>query len=640
MKRFIVLIIIAYILGIIIGLYKLSCVVLFFVFFITIGYIYLSKINFAIKLRNKFKSKFKNIMVLFLAFILGVLYIRFYSENWEKINNNLNENNLKLEIINLEKETNYQKTFKAKILNGKNKNKNVLLKVNNKQNLFKKIEIGHKIYANCQIQEIEVQRNTGGFDYKEYLKSKNIYGIMKFKSGKIIENNKYSIYYIKNAIIKNIYLKLKKEDADFILALTIGYKASLDQEIKENFSKINLSHMLAISGMHISYLMIVLNFIFKSIKSKYKSLILIFILFFFNSLIGDIPSVNRVCITFILSLVSSFFYRKSDNLCNLAVSGMIILLKNPYSVKDLSFIFSYIGTIGIILIYPILKEKFEVFLVTKKILLFFQSKNNKFLSIFLNKVLNYLLEMVLITISANMLLVPLIVYNFNSIFLLFILSNAIISPIFTICIIFSFILLLISYLPLNLFEIFSNIYSIIIEKIIWLTNFFSNLEFFNILISTPKVYILLITYLLILAFIFFQRSKKIKFKIFEYIKENLMKKIKQFSKIKSITAVILIFILIFTIYNISDKKTLKIYFVDVGQGDCCLIVTPNNKKVLIDGGGEKSDSYDIGKNVLIPYLLDRGIKKIDYIIISHFDTDHVRRITFCNERIKGRLCNN
>ena len=119
-----------------------------------------------------------------------------------------------------------------------------------------------------------------------------------------------------------------------------------------------------------------------------------------------------------------------------------------------------------------------------------------------------------------------------------------------------------------------------------------------------------------------------------------MKKIKQFSKIKSITAVILIFILIFTIYNISDKKTLKIYFVDVGQGDCCLIVTPNNKKVLIDGGGEKSDSYDIGKNVLIPYLLDRGIKKIDYIIISHFDTDHVRRITFCNERIKGRLCNN
>ena len=67
---------------------------------------------------------------------------------------------------------------------------------------------------------------------------------------------------------------------------------------------------------------------------------------------------------------------------------------------------------------------------------------------------------------------------------------------------------------------------------------------------------------------------------------------------------------------------MKIYFINVGQGDSTLIVIPNDKKVLIDGGG--SENYDVGKNTLIPYLLDRKIQKLDYIIISHFDQDHVR----------------
>ena len=57
---------------------------------------------------------------------------------------------------------------------------------------------------------------------------------------------------------------------------------------------------------------------------------------------------------------------------------------------------------------------------------------------------------------------------------------------------------------------------------------------------------------------------------------------------------------------------------DVGQGDCTFIITPRNKKILIDGGEEN--------DVLVPYLLDRRAKTIDYIIISHFDSDHVRAV--------------
>ena len=78
---------------------------------------------------------------------------------------------------------------------------------------------------------------------------------------------------------------------------------------------------------------------------------------------------------------------------------------------------------------------------------------------------------------------------------------------------------------------------------------------------------------------------------------------------------------------------LEIYFIDVGQGDSTLIVTPNDKTILIDGGG--SSTYDVGKNTLVPYLLDRKIKKLDYVIVSHFDQDHVGRNFKC---IRGTRC--
>lgn len=60
------------------------------------------------------------------------------------------------------------------------------------------------------------------------------------------------------------------------------------------------------------------------------------------------------------------------------------------------------------------------------------------------------------------------------------------------------------------------------------------------------------------------------------------------------------------------------------NGDSTLIITPSNKTILIDGGGSLFDNYDVGENTLVPYLLDRGVNKLDYIIVSHFDADHVR----------------
>jgi competence protein ComEC len=70
-------------------------------------------------------------------------------------------------------------------------------------------------------------------------------------------------------------------------------------------------------------------------------------------------------------------------------------------------------------------------------------------------------------------------------------------------------------------------------------------------------------------------------------------------------------------------KGLKVYFIDVGQGDSTLIKTPMNNTILIDGGGSINSEFDVGKNTLIPYLLARNVNQLDYIMISHYDYDHV-----------------
>ena len=98
--------------------------------------------------------------------------------------------------------------------------------------------------------------------------------------------------------------------------------------------------------------------------------------------------------------------------------------------------------------------------------------------------------------------------------------------------------------------------------------------------------------------------------------------------------ILLMFILVISLL----PKKLKIYFVDVGQGDGTFIVTPKNKTILIDGGGSLTDEFDVGDKILIPYLLDRGYTTIDYIIISHFDQDHVRLYPIFVTRNKSEKC--
>lgn len=118
-----------------------------------------------------------------------------------------------------------------------------------------------------------------------------------------------------------------------------------------------------------------------------------------------------------------------------------------------------------------------------------------------------------------------------------------------------------------------------------------------------------------------------------------MDKFKQYiykTKIQYITIITVCLICYLVVQKL--PQDLKISFIDVGQGDCTLITTPTHKNILIDGGGNTDNSYNVGESVLLPYLLNHYIKKIDVIVISHFDTDHVRLYPIFVTRDKSEKC--
>lgn len=169
------------------------------------------------------------------------------------------------------------------------------------------------------------------------------------------------------------------------------------------------------------------------------------------------------------------------------------------------------------------------------------------------------------------------------------------------------------------------------------TNIFSNLPISKVIITTPNLILVIIYYFVLITLIYIKklRKKVVKRRIEKKILTNVDKF--KYILVKYKKSILIIVIAIFFLIQLIKPffLPLKIYFIDVGQGDSSLIITPNNKTILIDGGGNKeNENFDVGKQTLLPYLLDRKIKKIDYLMISHFDADHANGIVEVLENIK------
>ena len=605
------IIVIAWIIGIILGLYlqiSIASFVLFISLILLIFIIFEKKILKFIK-SKKIKAYYSvlnvhiKILIFLVILIVAFAQIKYYEGIFENKYKNINEDD-EISIIGTIVSDPQEKEYKTKYIlkidtinsNKKYKNTKVILYTKNGKETLK---YGDKIELVGNFKLAQERRNPGGFDYRFYLKTKKIYGIVTTKNTKRLkENNVNIISMIANKtanVIKNQSKKLlENKKACLLIGLLIGDTDEIDEETKEDFRNSNLTHMLAVSGLHVSYVLLAVNYIITKVKihKKLSKIIVMLLILFFILVTGATPSVLRAGTMTIYLILGGIFYRRISVFSSLNLSLLVIIIMNPYCLFDVGLQLSYAGTIGIVYLYPIIKEKIY-------------NKANS----------------ILITISANIVIIPIMLYNFNTISLTFFISNLLAGPIIGIIIILGFSIIIISLIFFPIANIFSKILNLLIILFLNTAKACANLPFSKIFIITPTLKFIFLYYCLL---------------VFIIIKERIQIRISIKLKNKVI-AILIILVIINPIKYFSNIKqsNLKIYFVDVGQGDSTCIVTPKNKVILIDGGGNsKDENYDIGKQTLLPYLLDKKINKIDYCIVSHFDSDHCGGLMYILKKLK------
>lgn len=516
-------------------------------------------------------TKNKKIIVILICLIISIGYVSILENKYSKISDMPIKE--MVTIISDIQEKEYKKVCTAKIVRN---NKKILINIKMSQDI-PSMKYGDSLYIEGEFKQPEEARNYKGYNYKQYLKTKKIIGTVELEKAKILKSSNGSfIHNIQKYIKDTINGTLTDEEGNLLLAILLGDKYKLSEDIQESFKTSNLSHMLAVSGAHVSYIILGLTYVLQNsiIGKKNGKIVCIIFLLAFMAITNFTPSVTRACIMAILTLLSSIIYRKSDVYTNISVAALITLIFNPYSLLDLGFQLSYGGTIGIIIFIKRIQEK----------------KSN-------SKVINYIKQMALVSIYANIIIIPIMMYHFNTVSFTFIISNIMASPILGIIVITGFLFIITSITVKPLTRLIAIFIKPILSILIKISQICSKLPFSNILVVTPYMFNVISYYAIILYCI---KSKK-----------N--------NKCKIIICLLIVLILINFIIYIFPQK-LRIFFIDVGQGDSTLIITPDKKTVLIDGGG--SDSFDVGEKVLLPYLLDRRILKVDYVLISHFDTDH------------------
>ena len=536
-------------------------------------------------------------------------------------------------VLSQKEEKDYNYTYKIKLLKGKNKNKCLYLKIDKKQEV--NLEYGDKIFITGEFQEPQGMRNEGGFNYKEYLKSLNIYGSVKAKNIKVIEQNKGNIfmnftYKISDEIKENIEEFMGEKYSGLLIGLLLGDSSKIDENMEENFKITSLTHILAVSGAQVSYIIVAMYSLLKrKIGIQKTRVVIIASLIFYTALTGFSPSIVRAGIMGIILMISGILYRKNDIINSIGISLFLMLIYNPYLLENVGLQLSYLGTIGIILFNKTVISIFKNIQIRNRK---WKYKINRKLILLISKIK----EILAVTISASLSVMPVIIYHFNLFGTYFLITNLLASVIIGPITLLGTALVIISFISMNLAEILSYSLKFLIDILLFISSF-SKLPISKIYIPTPNFIFILIIYLLIIISISIYRifnsrnpnNTQIRFK-------NLIALLKykfNENKNKILKKIIILSIFVF-LFIIFIPKNLKINFVDVGQGDSTFIITPKNKTILIDGGGSNTSSFDVGKNTLLPYILDKGYNKIDLMIISHFDSDHVGGLFTIMEEIK------
>jgi len=462
-------------------------------------------------------------------------------------------------------------------------------------------------------------RNPGHYDYKGAMKRKGFTCAATVSDGSRIEiNGSGNLPFFRDLVerlqrpVRELFQnRLPPRNSALFRALILGERQGITTELREPFNQTGLGHLLAVSGLHIGLVAGAAFFLFKWVLSRSYRLILSLDVRKLAALLTALPVVayaliagfqvssQRAMIMVLAFLGSLILGREREVWSTLSLAGLIILALDPNALFSVSFQLSFMAVIGILWLMPVILN----WLRRRERMPHEKTPVH-------NRLVDYFIGLTAVSASAVFFLLPVTCYYFHRISLVSIPANLTTVPILGMWII-PFGLLSALAIPFS-----TGIAGGLLQISAWgldimmtIVEFWARLPGSSIWTVTPNFFEILLFYFLIFFTFFFKR--------FRWAKAGI-----------AIVVFLILSDVAYWVHTVRFNRDLEVTFLDVGKGNAALVSFPGGKKMLIDGGGFASSSFDVGQMVLAPYLWHSKILRIDYLVLSHPQADHMNGLRF------------
>ncbi|MFH2060446.1 MAG: DNA internalization-related competence protein ComEC/Rec2 [Pseudomonadota bacterium] len=480
------------------------------------------------------------------------------------------------------------------------------------------------IVFQSKIKSIRNFNNPGHFDYQKHLYLQGIFGTAYTTTDKItillpaqgktfLTRWVQKIEWFRNDFSAFVLKQTNHSDqGNILVSLVTGKKELISSELRDLFSKAGISHLLAISGLHLSivglifYWMLYQSFCqisylgpsgFKKMLvsgrcKKIAGILTLIPLLFYTGFSGFSPSAQRAFIMTAVFLISIVFENETDTLSSLSIAGIIILIIDCTALFSISFQLSFVA------VYFIISG-----------LSLFRVKKTAVSKPFVSK----LFVMCLVTLFAGLGTSPLTAHYFNIVSFVQLFTNLIAIPIM------GFIVLPLGFMALALFLFFPFAAAIIVQlsnvclmAIISFSQYLTVLPFAWSRIAHFQLMDIISMYFLFICIISWLKNHK-----------------KKYFYLMSIPLLWFGSVQVHTWVDNGPTGRLLVSTLDVGQGFCSLIQGPDKTNILVDGGGFTSfTSFDPGRYIVAPFLWKKKITSLNTVILSHPESDHLNGLIY------------
>ena len=456
-------------------------------------------------------------------------------------------------------------------------------------------DFGDIVTVKGRLRRPEPARNPGAFDYRKYLERRGIPALLSVRKGapiQCLEKGEARSFFssvvlpIRRSIRSTVDRNLLGAPAALLKGLLLGEKHALPKEVREAFNRVGVSHVLAVSGLHVGLIAGVLFFVFRlfGLPSRRATWVTVAALIVYVFVVDLRPSVVRASIMAGVILIGLTIERDADLWNVLGMAALVILLIWPQSLFDVGFQLSFgaVGSIGL-LYTPITSVIHRLF-----------GKPTK-------TGVEWIVGAIAVSTAAQIGTSPFVALYFNRLPLLSVAANLVVVPAIAIVVTLGLLTCAFGFWLVPFSTAFNAVNWAFLSGLIRIVQALSNIPHTSIVVPSPSPVFFACYYGALVLMLWSQRSLRAR---------------------KVLLFLALFGINLYIWKGVLREDRLEVVFLDVGQGDAIFLRFPNGRTMLVDGGA-RTRYFDAGRWVIAPFLRHKGIRKVDIVAPTHSDNDHI-----------------